>query len=201
MYTWETKPAAKAFPVGVPIWISDVGVGGGGSRWYSNGTGWVPEAGRLLVAAGEPALNHTGDIVDQTGASGTDRIVYTLPADILGTHGVAEVSHFWSYTNSANTKTLRVRFGGTSGTSAQLPQPTTTATAQLSCFIRNQNSKSAQIYFAPSSSSPFTTSSSAVTTSAIDTASAQDILIGGQLSNTAEFIKLEAYRIWVEPAW
>lgn len=200
VFTWATKPAANSFPVGTPIWISDVGVNGG-SSWVTNGVGWIPVNGKLLIAANEPALNHTGDIVDQTGASGTDRVLYTLPADILGPHGSLEIHHVWSYTNSANTKTLRVRFGGTSGTSAQLPQPTTTATAQLSCFIRNQNSKTSQIYFAPSSSNTFVTSSSSLATSTIDTSVAQDILIGGQLTNTGEFVKLEAYRIYVEPAW
>lgn len=199
VFTWVTKPAATDFPVGTPIWITDVGVGG--SRWISNGAGWVPEQGRLLLAANSPALNHTGDLVDQTGPSGTDRVLYTLPADILGPNGVLEIHHLWSYTNSATTKTLRVRVGGTAGTSAQLPQPTTTATAQLACYIRNQNSKTAQIYFAPSSSNTFITSTSALTTSTIDTSVAQDILIGGQLTNTGEFIKLESYRIYVEPAW
>lgn len=198
-FTWATKPVANAFPVGIPVWITDVGMGG--SKWETNGTGWVPCNGKVLLAAAEPALNHTGDIVDQTGASGTDRVIYSVPADLLGTHGVLSVETVWSYTNSTNVKTLRVRFGGTSGTSFQLPQPTTTATAQLLCMIRNTNSKTAQSGFAPSSSNTYVTSASAITTSSIDTSTAQDLIIGGQLTSSGEFIKIEAYRIWAEPAW
>lgn len=197
-FTWATKPAANAWPVGEPIYISDIA---GGSLWYSNGAGWVPISGAVLLVAGEPALNHTGDLVDQTLAGATNRITVPLPADMPGPHGTVRLETFWSYTNSGNIKTLRVRFGGTSGTSFQLPQPTTTATAQILCIIRNAASKSAQIGFAPSSSNAFVTSTSAITTAAIDTSAAQDILIGGQLSNVGEFIKLEAYRVWVEPAW
>lgn len=198
VFAWATKPAADNYPVGVPVLMSDVG---GGTFWFTNGTGWVPVAGSVLLAAGEPALNHTGDTTDQTLSGAADRVIVTLPADIMGPHGVVRVETLWSYTNSANTKTLRVRFGGFTGTSFQLPQPTTTATAQLLCIIRNTASKSAQAGFAPSSSNTYVSSTSAVTTAAIDTARAQDILIGGQLFSAGEFIKLEAYRVWVEPAW
>lgn len=197
-FTWSTKPAANAFPLGVPVYISDVA---GGSLWYSSGAGWVPVGGSVLLAAGEPALNHTGDTTDQTQSGATDRVIVTLPADIMGPHGVVRVETLWSYTNSGNTKTLRVRFGGFTGTSFQLPQPTTTATAQLLCVIRNTASKSAQAGFAPSSSNTYVSSTSAITTATIDTSQAQDILIGGQLSLGTESVKLEAYRVWVEPAW
>lgn len=198
VFTWTTKPLANAFPLGVPIFISDVG---GGSLWQSNGSGWVPVGGSVLLAAASPGLNHTGDLVDQTLAGATDRIIVQLPAGIMGPNGTVRVETLWSYTNSANAKTLRVRFGGASGTSFQLPQPTTTATAQLLCVIRNTGSVSAQSGFAPSSSNAYITSTSAITTAVIDTSQVQDILIGGQLTNTSENIKIESYRIWVESAW
>lgn len=58
-YTWAGKPAAASYPVGQPIFITDLGEfdgqNYGGSFWYSNGTTWVPVSGRFpLIHTGVP---------------------------------------------------------------------------------------------------------------------------------------------------
>ena len=195
--TWATKPAANAFPVGVPIYISDVGVGG--SRWITDGTNWYPEAGRLLLAQSGNPVSITGTATDQTGPSGTSRAIVTVPAGILLSNGSLEVETLWSYTNSANAKNLRVRFGGTSGTVYLNTPPTTTGCVQNICIIRNSNATNSQKGFLAAASSHFG-SSTGTTTSTIDTTAAVDVVIGGQLTNTGETITLESYVIWVRPS-
>ena len=195
--TWATKPAANAFPVGVPIYITDVGVGG--SRWITDGTNWYPEAGRLLLAQNSNPIAITGTVTDQSGPSGTDRAIITIPAGILLANGSAEIETLWSYTNSANAKNLRVRFGGTSGTVYLNTSPTTTGCVQNVCIIRNSNATNSQKGFLAAASSHFGSAAS-TTTSAIDTTAAVDIVIGGQLTNTGETITLESYTIWIRPS-
>lgn len=195
--TWATKPAANAFPVGTPIYITDVGVGG--SRWITDGTNWYPEAGRLLLAQNSNPISITGTVTDQTGPSGTARAIITIPAGILLANGSAEIETFWTYTNSANAKNLRVRYGGTSGTSYLNTSPTTTNCVQNVCIIRNSNATNSQKGFLAAASSHFG-SGAGTTTSAIDTTATVDIVIGGQLTNTGETITLESYTIWVRPS-
>lgn len=196
-YTWATKPAANTFPVGVPIFITDVGVGG--SEWFSNGTNWYPTNGKVLLAQNSNPVPITGTLNDQTGPSGTNRVVFTLPAGIMLANGSLEIETFFSYTNSANAKNLRVRFGGTAGTVYLNTSPTTTSVVQNTCFIRNNNATNSQKGFLAAASNHFG-SGAGNTTSTIDTTLAQDILIGGQLTNVGETITVESYAIWVRPA-
>lgn len=195
--TWATKPAANAFPIGTPIYITDVGVGG--SRWITDGTNWYPEAGRLLLAQGSNPISITGTVTDQTGPSGTTRAIITMPAGILLSNGSVEIETLWTYTNSVNAKNLRVRYGGTSGTSYLNTSPTTTNCVQNVCIIRNSNATNSQKGFLAAASNHFG-SGTGTTTSAIDTTAAVDIVIGGQLTNTGETITLESYTVWVRPS-
>lgn len=197
VFTWATKPAANAFPVGVPVYLSDIGVGG--SSWYTNGTNWYPVSGKLLYAQSNNPISITGTLNDQTGSSGTARATVTLPSNILLDNGSVEIETLFSYTNSANAKNLRIRFGGTSGTVYLNTSPTTTACVQNLCYIRNNNAANSQKGFLAAASSHFG-SSSGLTTSSIDTTTSVDILIGGQLTNIGETITLESYAVWIRPS-
>ena len=58
-YLWASKPAAASYPIGQPVFITDVGGFDGqnytGSFWCSNGTLWAPVSGRFpLVHTGIP---------------------------------------------------------------------------------------------------------------------------------------------------
>ncbi len=199
-FTWATLPAASAWPVGEAVYISDVGVGG--SRWITNGSIWVPEGGRVLLGQDSPAQSLTGNTTDQTGPSGTIRAIVPVPANMMGANGVIEIETLWTYTNSANAKNIRVRFGGTSGTLFLNTAPTTTYGLQNVCYIRNAGATNSQKGFVAASGSHYGTASGTPwpTTGAIDTTAAQGLIIGGQLTNTGETITLDAYAVWCRPA-
>lgn len=50
-FTWAGKPLATAWPVGVPIMITDVGNSAAGSQWVTDGTNWRPANGRVSLAS------------------------------------------------------------------------------------------------------------------------------------------------------
>lgn len=198
-FAWATKPAANAWPVGEPIYISDIA---GGSRWYTNGSIWLPEGGKVLLAQQSPSLVLTGNTTDHSGSSGSTRAIVSVPAGMLGANGVVEIETLWTYTNNANVKNLRVRFGGTGGVLFLNTAPTTSYGVQNTCYIRNNSATNAQKGYTAAAGSHFgsTTAAPWPTTGAIDTSVAQDVVIAGQLANTADSITLESYAVWVRPS-
>lgn len=124
----------------------------------------------------------------------------TIPAGAMGLNGGLEVRTVWSVTNSANTKTCRVRLGGVSGTAHLSSSLTTSATLHDFRRIRNRGSAASQVCStAATAASPVGNSGVAVTTSVIDTSVSQDVVISGQLGLGSETITLEAYEVWLLP--
>src|SRR5688500_18573615 len=91
-----------------------------------------------VLAASAVAIAHTGT-TDETVLA-----TLTIKAGIMGTNGRLRVTSFWSYPNSANSKTVRQRFSGLSGTQVNAALATTTQSVQLHNIIRNNNSATAQ---------------------------------------------------------
>lgn len=118
----------------------------------------------------------------------------SIPAGAMGPNGVIRITAEWSYTNSANNKTLRTRLGaGLSGTMFDSIVPTTNAFQRRQCDIKNRNANNAQM--APPSAyvAGFGTSTGAILTGAVDTSAAQILALTGQLANASETITLESY--------
>jgi hypothetical protein len=126
-------------------------------------------------------------------ASETSLAGITIPAGAMGANGILKVTALWTYTNSANAKTLRVRFGnGLSGTAFQtLAASNSTAAIRTLITIQNRNSASSQV--GGMASGTFTATSVANATGTIDTTAQQTLTISGQLANTGETITLESY--------
>lgn len=138
------------------------------------------------------AVSHTGDTNETTLAT------ITVPANAMGPNGVVRITTLWSYTNSANNKVLRVRFGGTGGTIYLNTTKTTTASFRDQRQIANVNSASSQ-KGAPNGlgAGGWGDTTAGLATGAIDTTADVDILIRGTLANTGETITLEAYTVEV----
>src|SRR5687767_4986995 len=63
-----------------------------------------------LLAASPAAIAHTGT-TDETVVA-----TVVIPGGLMGTNGRLRVTSLWTWPNSANSKTVRVRFSGLSGT-------------------------------------------------------------------------------------
>lgn len=121
----------------------------------------------------------------------------SLPGGTLGPNGVITIDALWSHTANANAKTLRARLGGLSG--VVFATSTSTASSlsgRLAGYIQNRNSVSSQV---ASSAIGFTAGTAAVNTATLNTATAQDIVITGQLGVGTDSMKLEGYTIRIEP--
>lgn len=118
----------------------------------------------------------------------------TVPANAMGPNGVLRITSEWSYTNSANNKTLRARLGGLSGTVFDTIVPTTSAYQRRQAEIKNRNAANVQL--GPPSAfaaGGWGTSTAAVVTGAVDTTSAQTLALTGQLASAGETITLQGY--------
>lgn len=128
-------------------------------------------------------------------SSGTAEVTLatiSVPANALGANGRLRITTTWSYTNSANNKTMRVKFGATTFVSVVT---TTTAALRHQIDISNVNATNSQKGFVTGLATAFGESSSALQTGANDTTAALDILITGQPATGGETITLESYLV------
>lgn len=122
----------------------------------------------------------------------------TIPAGAMGLNGGLMIVSAWTFTNSANVKTLRVRLGGIGGTAFLSTGPTTNVTFMDIRHIRNRGSMSSQIG-SLSGSAPIGLTSNTFITGAIDMSVAQDLVFTGQLALNSETLTLERYEVWLLP--
>lgn len=140
-------------------------------------------------------LAQTGVAVNLTGTlAATVLATVAVPANALGKNGLLRITTTWSITNSANDKTIAIRFGGTAISSSVV---TTASTYQEQRVIQNRNATNSQVF--QFGGAAFT--GSPIGTMAKDTTAAQNIDIVGQLANVAETITLEAYSVELLPAF
>lgn len=144
-----------------------------------------------VLAAGAVAVSHTGDTAEFALAT------IAIPGGSMGPNGVMRVRLLFSYTNSANAKTLRMRLGGPSGTAFLNVGVTTTAAYATEKDIQNRNAQDSQIGAPANSSSASANTSAGVVTAAVDTSVNQDLVITGQLADAGETVTLRSYIVEV----
>lgn len=143
---------------------------------------------------GVRVLAQSSGPVSLTGTTAeTAMATITIPAGAMGANGRIEVWAQYTYPNSANSKTIRGRFGGLGGTTIQSAAPTTTTSQSLIFYVQNLNSVSSQI-----GGVALTTATSA-SSPAVDTSAAVDLVMSGQLANSSETLVLQAYRVLIYP--
>lgn len=140
-------------------------------------SGW-----RVLGASGEP-VSHTGSTAEIPLAE------LEIAAGAMGANGIIRVTTLWNTTDSANSKTLRVKLGATEFLAHVA---TTSASQRLQTIIQNRDDQSAQVGYGGGGWGDL---SAAVVTGAVDTTLAQNITITAQLESDAEEVTLEAYLI------
>jgi hypothetical protein len=157
-----------------------------------DGSGWVklPAAAETwqVLGASAVAVSHTGSTAKTTLA------IITVPGGAMGANGMLRITSLWSHTNSANNKTPRVEFGGTQYYGGNV---TTAATSRMFRTIANRNAENSQVGGAESAVFNWGSTSSALTTGAVDTSVDQYLVFSGQLANSGDSIALESYLVEV----
>ncbi len=133
-----------------------------------------------------------------SGTAETQLASITIPAGVMGANGALRITTLWSYTNSVNNKSLRVRLGGASGSIMWSSVPTTTAMLQSAVIVFNSNSASVQKAI-NQGVSPYTSGAGSLLSAAVNTASSTTIYISGQTASSGETITLESYTVELIP--
>jgi hypothetical protein len=155
----------------------------------------TPGAGGGIVVATAGPVTLTGIVAETAMAS------LRIPANSIGPNGAVQITALWSYTNSANNKTMVIRFGSTAGAVGSFTSNnlvvTTTATAQTLVILHANNATNAQSYFQQQPITPFSGSATAAfLTSAIDTTADTFINIDGIVAAAGETLTLQhAYAV------
>lgn len=134
--------------------------------------------------------------VPLTGStSETALATISIPAGAMGANGRLRITVLASASlNNANSKTLRARLGGISGTIFGSSSLASVLSWQSQFIIRNRNSASSQVGF-PSAANVFSNAGAAPVTASIDTSVAQDLVISGQLGTGTDTLTLEDYMV------
>lgn len=141
------------------------------------------------VVVSNVQLNNTGNTNENIV------LTATIPANSIGTNGSFHITMLIGQTNSANSKTIKVKFNGTQVCQAGV---TSCACYQAYSIIRNRNSLSSQVamYAASAASGAFVSGTSGtISTFTIDTASPITVTVTIQNANGTETASLEAFEI------
>lgn len=124
-----------------------------------------------------------------------------IPGGLLGKNGQCIIEALYEYQNSAGTKTIRVKIGGTNF-AAPINYTTTVVMRMLSRF-QNINSESFQRFIgvaaSPAGSPTYTAATTAWASASINTASNQNLTVTGQLNTATSNLFLIASTIYILP--
>jgi hypothetical protein len=168
---------ALALSVATPGYAQIVSPGGG------------PSAAGLVVATTGP-VSVTGNTVE------TNLAALKIPAGSMGPNGMVKLECLWTYTNSANNKTMTVRLTSAAGaTSGGAVGSAFVATASLAAqtliIIRNNNSASSQTLWTPQPTAPYASAGAGLGTIAANTAADTYLNINGTLALGTETITMQ----------
>lgn len=179
-YTWATKPDASSVRANHVIFVTDIG---NGSYFISDGTYWEKVHPVKLYTTGSTTTAVTNTTAETQVAS------FTLPGGVMGLNGVLRLCPMFSQTNSANTKTLRIKLGAAT-VITQAFGGAGSASAYGILTVRNLNSQSSQKSTQGGSLGVGTTSS-AIGTSTADTSADITVSLTVQMGALAETVTLE----------
>lgn len=156
---------------------------------HDGGVGVIAPGWRTL-ARSSVAIPHTGT-TSETGLASV-----AVPANAMGPNGSLRIVTTWSVTNSANTKTLLVRFNSTTANGYMSVALTASASYKNIAEISNRGAANSQVG-AVVSGSGYGTSTGTVQTTAVDTTAATTVYIRATLALGTETITLEGYSVEV----
>lgn len=188
--TWASRPTTAQ--VGDLITITDVGPVDEVFKW--TGLRWAPINGQCLIYSTNASVSVTGT-VDQTELG-----TVTLPGGLVSANGILEISSFWTMTNSANNKIIKIKLGQTSdpvtgGSSFVNRTETTISIHQYLCILRCSNSLNVQKAISSTISTGLGSTTASNFTNTYDLSTDKKIFFTGQLANTGETITLRGWRL------
>jgi hypothetical protein len=160
-----------------------------GTVWVELARSYGAEPKTIVLETSAVARPHPGTITTEHTF-----VTVNIPPNLMGLNGILEVDAVFSYSNNANTKTMRYRFGGGAFFSTTA---TATSSAAFIKRIQNRGVSDSQLGEAASNQAQGGTNANAPYTSAIDTAVTTTVTITGQLAVGTDTMTLERYTVRV----
>lgn len=163
----------------------------GGSHEFLHvpSVGWRRTAsGPQIIAQSAVAVTAPADTNENTLAT------ITIPGGVIGANGRLVVEAYFTVTASTNSKTWRVRLGGTSLHNGVTTSATAVSVGTLAP-IANRNSESSQVGVGYTGNG---VSSATFPTGTVDTTADQTLTITGQKATGAETMTLAQYSVRLE---
>lgn len=143
-----------------------------------------------ILAQSGTAVSGAADTNENTLAT------ITVPANAMGPNGQLRIWTDWTWSNTADDKTARIRFSGASGTIFLTVLGTTSVGLAAITLISNQNNAAVQ-RGGITGSGPFAVRTAAAVTAAVDTTAATTIVITGQKETGTDTLTLDRYVVEV----
>lgn len=185
---WASRPNPAQAAIGERIRVPEFG----NREFYNNGKLWLACDPAPFAQSGV-ASSVTGTTAETTLAS------IVIPGGLMGPNGLIRVRATFSWSNTANAKTTRLKFAGLSFYSATLSTGSGLTTEGR---IANRNNLSSQIGGPLNVASGFGVNTNAADLVAVAANTAQDqtLLLTGQCAVGTDTVTLESYTVEVLPA-
>jgi hypothetical protein len=145
--------------------------------------------GAIVLGQGAGPVSHTGDTNEATLAT------IIVPANAMGVNGRIRIEADFSFTSSANAKTLKAKFGGVTLLSVA---PTAAGFDPIEARVTNRDSSNSQRWAAKRINGSTATTTNAGT-AAVDTTQDVTVAITGQLASASDTVTLESYQVVLYP--
>lgn len=182
--TYTNILAATGHYIGEEAYASDYGIGRGLSLYW-NGSAWKLSTAQQLVG-----LQHTAVSCD---ADTNEKILYTLTIPPMGPNTQIMIRTMWSFTSSANNKTMKWKFNGTAIYTNNF---TTSSIDVRDWFFKNRNATNAQA-LGYNNANIYGNSGATFSTSAVETNAGGTLTITGQKANSGEAMTLECVDVFI----
>jgi hypothetical protein len=161
-----------------------------------NATGTVPAARQLCRELGVREIIHKSAVTAGHTGDTNETIVRTITIDAgsMGANGQIH-GQFWiaAAANNGNIKTVRVRWGGISGTVVSQHVLTSLVSRNFLFSVMNQNNASAQLLGMPiTTAGGLGTSTGSMPTATLDTTAAVDLVVTVELADSSDTVNLRA---------
>lgn len=158
---------------------------GRGLALYWNGSAWKLSTAQQLMG-----LQHTAVSCD---ADTNEKTLFTIAIPPMGPNTQLMLRAMWTMTNSANNKTVKWKFGGTTVYSNNL---TTSAIDVRDWFFKNRNATNAQI-LGYGNAGVYGSGTATLSTSTVETNAGGSLTITGQKANSGETLTLESIDVFI----
>lgn len=159
---------------------------------YTSGLAYTTAA-LWRAIPGTPAngpVSHTGNTNE------TVLVTVPIPGGSMGTKGALRITTLWSAgANNANAKNGRVRFNSTSGDQILICGLPSLLSGSVQRTVWNQGAQNSQAYYVGATANSYATSTTANSTSAIDTSADFNIVFTAALANGTDTLTLTSYLV------